>query len=312
MVAPARTMSGAQKNAPPSAPETSRSPLARRWWLNLALLVLVAALAVFAWYRSAHPPGDTRSSLTNVDPQTVRRIEIQQTKQPTVVLERTESGWRMSAPLNARADGLAVDNLLRLARAPVETTVGPVDSNLARYGLESPSLVARLDNTTIRFGAMHPLKDSYYVQHDSTVQLISSRYYAQVAAKYTNLIDTRLIEPGRKVVGFKFPRFALTLKDGTWQRQPELPSLSSDRINAFVDDWRHARALQVDKDAGRKPLEQVVLTFEDEPGQVTTLRLGVVSRTGELVLVRPDEGLQYHFPEEGGRRLFTLEPENPK
>lgn len=305
-------MSGIQKDAPPPAPETSRGPIARRWWLNLALLLLVAALAVFAWYRSAHPPGDTRSPLTDVDPETVRRIEIQQPKQPTVVLERTESGWRMRAPLDARADGLAVDNVLRLARAPIETTVGPVDGNLARFGLESPSLVARLDNTTIRFGAMHPLKDDYYVEHDARVQLISSRYYAQTAAKYTNLIDTRLIEPGRKVVGFKFPHFALTLNGGTWQRQPELPSLSSDRINAFVDDWRHARALQVDKDAGRKPLEQVLLTFEDEPGRLTTLRLGVASRTGELVLVRPDEGLQYRFPEEVGRRLFTLEPENPK
>jgi hypothetical protein len=305
-------MSRAPNDPPPSTSEPSRSPIARRWWLNLALLVFISALAVFAWYRSAYPPGDTISTLTDIDPEAVRHVQIEQPRQPVMVLERTEGGWRMRAPLQARADTLAVDALLRLARAPVEGTVAPGDGKLARYGLEPPSLIARFDNAEIRFGEMHPLKDIHYVQYGPTVRLISSRHYAQTAAKYTNLIDTRLIEPGRKITGFKLPRFVLTLKDGTWQRQPDLPSLSSDRINAFVDDWRHARALQVEKDVGRKPTEQVILTFEDEPGHPTTLRLGVVARTPELVLVRPDEGLEYHFPEAVGRRLFTLEPENPK
>lgn len=292
--------------------DESRNPLVRRWLLNLALLLVVILLAVFAWYRSAHPPKEAQPALTELDPEAVRRVEIERTNQPLVVLERGENGWRLTAPLQARADSFAVDALLRLARAPIEATVAAADGDLARYGLARPTLVVRFDGAAIRFGEMHPLKDDHYVQYGSAVHLISSRYYAQAAAKYTNLIDGRLIEPGRKPVSFKLPGFALTQKDGTWQRQPEIASLSSDRINAFVDDWRHSRALQVEKYSGRKAMDHVIITFEDEPGHKTTLDLGVIARTPELVLARPDEGLEYHFPEEAGQRLFTLNADNPK
>lgn len=294
-----------------SAAGPSKTPLTRRWLLNLVLLGVVLTLALFAWYR----PGDDNKPalrLTDISPQAVRRVEIEQKNQPSVLLERSDAGWRVVAPVKARANGFAVDTLLRLLQAPTQNPLATSDADLGRYGLDKPSLTVRVDDAAIHFGDIHPIRDEHYVHYGSSVYLISSRFYAQAAARYSNYIDTLLIETGRKPVAFKLPKFTLEIKDGTWQRRPEEQALSSDRINAFVDDWQHARALNVEQHSGRLVQERVTITFESEGGTRTPLTLGVIARSPELVLVRPDEQLDYHFPEETAQRLLTLSADNPK
>lgn len=301
MVAPApalKTMESASQN-----------PLTRRWLLNLALLVLVLALGGYAWYRSSRAPVETKPTLTTLSADAVEAIEVARPEQPAVRLQRTDGQWRLTAPLNARADSFAIDSLLRMTQAPIDSTITPADAELARYGLDRPRLTVRLNDTEIRFGEAHPLKDEHYVQYQSRVHLIPNRYYAQAAMPYTNFIDSRLIEPGRKLTGFKLPDFALRLQDSEWRREPGIEALSSDRINGFVDDWRHARALQVEKYGGKKAQQQVVITTEDSDGKPTDLRIEVISREPEFVLYRPDEGLEYHFPQDTARRLLTLSAE---
>lgn len=288
-----------------------QSPLARRWWLNVLLLVIISGLAVFAWHRSNNPSSSDKNPLTTLSADSIHQVSIERNEE-TTTLERTDAGWRLTSPVKARADNLAVESLLRLARAPIESTITPADGDLSRYGLDRPSLRVRFNDTEIRFGHMHPLRENHYVQHGNAVHLVASRYYGQAANKYNNLIDSRLIEPGRKLTAIKLPGFSLVLKDGTWQRQPEITELSSDLINAFIDNWQHARALQVEKATGRRATEQVVLQFDGEGGQPTSLTIAVISRKPELILVRQDEGLEYRFPAETADRLFNLTADNPK
>jgi hypothetical protein len=293
--------------APPEPQSAARRALVRRWLLNFVLLLLIVGVGGYAWYRSRHPHEEAKPLLTNVDPKSVQTIEIERAREPLVQLERRDGEWRLRAPLAARADSFAVESLLRVLRAPIDSRITPADADLARYGLAPSALGVRFDNTEIRFGEMHPLKDETYVEVGSAVYLISNQYRAQVAAPYTNLIDGRLIEPDAKPIRFKLPDFTLTLKDGTWQREPPIASLSSDRINAFVDDWRHARALQVQKYSGKKPQAHVLMTFADAAGDKTERRFELLARTPELIVYRPDEGLEYHFPEDTAERLLHLD-----
>ncbi len=293
-----------------AAESASTSPLARRWWLNLALLALVAALGLYAWYRAGQPAEAPKTTLTALPADAVQAIEIVRPQAAPVRLERRDGEWRLAAPLEARADSFAVEALLRILRAPIESTITTAASDLARYGLDRPRATVRFGTTEIRFGEIHPLKDQYYVQYGEAVHLIASHYYAQATTPPTSLIDSRLLEPGRKPVGFKLPGFTLTLKDGEWQREPKIEALSSDRINGFVDDWRHARALQVEKYSGKKARERVVITVENPDGGKSELIIGVLARQPELVLYRPDEGLEYRFPEDTAQRLLNLKTED--
>jgi Domain of unknown function (DUF4340) len=302
-------------DSPPSHSDASppkgsaRGPLVLRWRLNLALLIVIAGLGTFAWYRSGHEPKANKPSLTAVKATAVQKIEITRPQHPAVQLERRDGNWRLTAPIAARADSLAVNSLLRALQAPVALKGGitSTGADLARYGLEPPKLTLRFDAATIEFGERHPLKDERYVKYGSAVQLIPDQYYTQAAVPYANLIDSRLIEPGRKLVSIKLPDFALTLKDGVWERTPEIKALSSDRINAFVDEWQHARALQVKPHSDKKPVEETVtLEFEQPGGSKSDLTIGVIAREPELVLYREDENLEYHFPQDTDQRLLKL------
>lgn len=289
---------------------TPRDPLTRRWWLNLALLIVVTGLGLFAWYRAGHTPTDDKPPLTGLDPDAVQTVEIAQTGQPDVRLERRDGDWHLAAPIEARADTFAVTSLLRLLRAPVESDIKLGNDDLARYGLDPPKLTVRADANAIEFGERHPLKNQQYVKYGAGVYLIASQYYARAAAPYNNLIDSRLIAPGRKIVSIKLADFSLASKDGTWVREPPADALSSDRINAFVDEWQHARALQVEKHAGdAHALETVVVDVTKPDGGGAEVTVGVLAREPELVLYRADEHLEYHFPKDVGAHLLELKPD---
>ena len=277
-----------------------------RWLLNLALLALVTALAAFAWWRSQEQARDPRAPLTSLKPADIDRVIIARAPRESIVLERTASGWRLVEPVKGgRANGFAVDNLLRLATAPIETTLtAPIE--LARYGLAPPAASVRLNDVAIDIGQMHPLNAWHYVRVGEAVHLIGSRYYAQVVAPYNNYLDSRLIEEGRTLVALRLPGFRLQSENGSWRRVPEDKNLSSDRINDFVEEWRNARALQVERYSGRAVLERIELKFAASGGKTESLTLGVLAREPELVLYRADEGLEYHFPEETGKRLLML------
>lgn len=276
-----------------------------RWLLNVALLALVAGLALFAWYRSQEQRRDPRAPLTALAPADITRVTIERSARAAIALERTPSGWRLIGPIKGRANGFAVDNLLRLAVAPIETSLAPpIDP--ARYGLAPPAATVRLDDVAVEFGQMHPMQNWHYVRVDDRVHLIGSRYYAPVTAPYNNYLDARLIEDGRTPVAFALPGFRVQRAGDAWRRVPEDKNLSSDRINDFVEEWRHTRALSVERYSGRAVLERIELTFAAGDGKTETLALGVLARKPELVLYRADEGLEYHFPEETTKRLLQL------
>lgn len=282
------------------------APIARRWLLNLALLAVVVALGLFLWYRPAGESEPEAPPLTPLAPDAVQRIEIERPEQPPVRLVRAEGAWRLTAPVAARVDTFAVDSLLTLTEAPADRPVKTGGGDLAPFGLDRPAVTVRLDDAEVRFGTAHPIENERYILYESGVYLVPARFYDYASVSYTDFIDTRLLAPGRELVALELPGFTLTLEDGTWRREPEIEALSSDRINAFVNDWRHARALNVQKYAGDPVQERLTLTVAAPDGEPSALTIGILARSPELVLYRPDEGLQYHFPEAMGERLLSI------
>ena len=109
----------------------------------------------------------------------------------------------------------------------------------------------------------------------------------------------------RWLIGLQLPGFRLALQNGTWQRHPADQALSGDRINGFVQEWQQATALAVDPMTRKPALGRITLEIRERE-QVRRLVLEIVGYQPEFVLRRRDEGLEYHFPEDVGRRLMKL------
>jgi hypothetical protein len=283
--------------------------LKKRWWLNLALVALLGGLALVAVLEPGKKAPERAPKLTTLAPDAITRARIERPGQEPIVLEKTAGGWRLEAPLAARANGFNVENLLRVASADVDATIPDGEQALAQFGLDRPRARLWLDGEELAFGALHPLKNQVYVRYRSQVYLIAGHLFGPAGYDYRRYLAPRLLEEDRKPLRFKLPGFTLALKDGSWQREPADPQLTGDRINDFVREWQHASALDVDRYAGRPPVAHVDIAFAADGDKTQTLRLGILAYKPELVLYRRDEGLEYRFPEETGKRLLTLAAE---
>jgi hypothetical protein len=281
-----------------------------RWLLNIGLALLVGALVVLAIYRPGTKKPEPGTPLTLLTPDSVQRIRLQRPGQPEIDLEKTGDGWRMTAPRVARANGFRLAELTRLASIPVKVRFPAVAAELSRYGLDHPLATVFLNDAEIRFGAMHPLNNQLYVLHDNQVQLIPAGALRTAIAPLTDLLSSSLLEDKTKILALQLPGFSLKQNErGAWVRTPEIKQLASDRINKFVDEWRYARALSVTASSGKTAAEQVVITVADG-AKPRTIKLGVLARRPELILIRDDEKLAYHFPEETGNSLMRLQPDD--
>jgi hypothetical protein len=279
----------------------------RRWWLNLGLLTAIGILAAIAVFKPGAEKPAFKPALTALHAEAIQKISIERTGQPPIVLEKTGEQWRLTAPLGARANRFRIEKLVRIANAESEAHLPLDEAALGQYGLDKPLVSVRLDNELIQFGGLHPLNQQQYVRYRDGIHLIGAHYLQAAAARYADFIDTALIEDEREPAAFRLPGLVLTRVDGNWKLEPENKDIGSDRVMQFVQEWRHARALAVNRYDGTPVKQRVLIEFgHGTPAGRATLEIGIVARTPQLILVRKDEGLQYHFPADAAARLLNI------
>lgn len=276
-----------------------------RWLLNLGLIAVAAALG---WLLARQPglePAPAQHPLTSRDPATVQHISIRRTGAPAIELARDAAGkWRLTAPLKARAEPLRTDGLARLVAARTGAGFAAQPAELAQYGLQSPTLTLDIGGTVIALGAEHPLGRERYALVDGTVHLLGLADLRFVPVSASDLIDPQLFAAGERPVALALPGFRLTQGEKAWSLEPAGTQPSQDRLVSFVDEWIHARALSVQPHAGQEPEASIEVELEAN-GKRISRTIGILSRAPELVLLRADEGLEYHFPAQLGARLLA-------
>ena len=280
-----------------------------RWLLNIGLGLLIGALVLLAVYKPGANKEPDGTALTTLIPDNIQHIRLLRPKQAGIELEKTGDAWQLTAPRAARANGNRVNELLQLAVARASTRFPAIPADLGKYSLDNPLATLFLNDAEIHFGGMHPLDNQLYVLHTGQVQLIPTAVFRAVSAPLNDFFSSALLAEKTKPVAFKFPAFGLKQNEqGAWVRTPELTTLSSDQINRFVDEWRYARALSVAPYTGQPVRERVTITVVDGD-QTNTLEIGVLAHKPEFIVVRKDENLEYHFPEDIGARLMLLKAE---
>lgn len=297
-----------------------------RAWISLAaLFIVVAALGAWVYYRPQAQESES-FGLSGLKSAEVKRIRIERaaavpTSPPAasgvvpshssaaaaqapsavtvVLLERTEDAWRMTAPFAARADSFEVQRLLAILDARSQARYPATD--LGRYGLAEPQSKVTLDNQSFSFGAVNTMTREQYVLTNDHVYAIPLTQRTSVPRDADTMISRSLLAAGEVPVRIELPDFSAALRDGAWIFTPPGEDPGADQRNAWVDRWRQPAAVRAARHEGRTRPAEVKLELQDG----RTLELGIVQREPELVLVRMDEGIQYHFFADAGRRLLT-------
>lgn len=267
--------------------------------LNLALAALVAILILLVWLKPK-PVAQAEFKLSTLASVSVSRIAIENAGQPAIVLERKLTGWRLSAPFQARAEGEAVGRLLEILTAASLQRFPATD--LGRFQLDPPLLRLTLNDQEFSFGTQNALTGEVYVATHDGVHLVAPSYLAHALKMPVDFAARALLIEDEKLSGFEFADLKLSQNSaGKWSTTPVLPDWSQDDINRWVDEWRNASSLVTQPYDGTPPLESFTLHLVN--GKHIPCK--ILRREPELVILREDENLQYHFPAGVGKRLLN-------
>jgi hypothetical protein len=269
-----------------------------RIFLNLALAGLVAVLILLVWLKPK-PMAPTEFKLSTLASASINRIAIERPDQPAIVLEKNLAGWRLSAPFQARAEGTTVGRLLEILSAASLQRFPATD--LGRFQLDPPLLRLTLNEQEFSFGTQNTLTGEVYVATQGGVHPVAPSYLVYAMKMPADFAAHALLAEEEKPASFEFADLKINQNsEGKWSSTPARPNLSQDDINRWVDEWRHASSMVTQPYDGTPALESFTLRLGD--GKLIPCK--ILRREPELVVLREDEKLQYHFPAGIGKRLL--------
>jgi len=272
-----------------------------RLLLNLALLVALVGLGLYAYLRPKHEeaPG---LALSQVKREEVSRIRVERRGAPTIELEKSDAQWRMLAPYKTRADGSQVDRLLDIAAATSKEKLPLAD--LQRYGLAPATVKIALNDQVFEFGSLNEITNEQYVASGEALYLVAPYLGYGIPTDAARLVSHRLLGDDEAPAAFDFGRWRATKDEsGKWSvtgSAPRKDAPSTDDLNRWADEWRLANSLSVEPHKGARGGEKVAVGVRG--GKVITFV--VLSRKPEVQLLRTDENMRYRLGAEAGARLL--------
>ena len=259
------------------------------WWKLLLMLLVVAALGLLVWLEPGKQVADTRPPLTGINVDELREITITQGEQE-LELSKESGRWRVRWPKAVDAEPNRVAGIIQWAAQPVIASYAASADDLGRYGLQSPVLTLRFNDTELLLGDKDPIYGRRYVLVGNTVHLVEDTWYKYLTDGLPGVASHRLLPPGTTLSQLQLPDFNLTkTPDDHWLMEPP-GDVSQKTLTDFVEIWQAVRAIDVraDNDEEGRP---VTLTTTD--GQTITMQ--IIIHGNQTTLRREDLGLIYHL-----------------
>jgi len=286
----------------------------KRGQANIALLVIALGLVWFLKDKSKPVPTPATPKLSKVKAAAITDITIRRQGHAQIVLKRKGTQWFLQQPISARADQFRVEALTNVADSTPHDRFDAPKTRLRAFGLAPPQAVLTLNDQKILVGRRRPFGDLRYILIGHTIALVPAEVIHPRRLTSDSFISSELLSARIRPVAFTLPRFTVARDRGIWKVTPMPARLSNDRINTFVEGWRYARALSVSRyHHHRLPIGRVIIRYRMASHKkplakpvIKTLDVDILTTRPELILLRPDQGLLYHFPAEIGKHLLHL------
>lgn len=270
-----------------------------RLLLNLCLLLAVAGLALFLFLSGNKETGTGEVALTGIKPETINRIRILRNGQDEISFIRQSGVWMMQRPLQLEAGALRIDTLLKLLSAHSYEQFPARGVQLSHFRLDRPQVSIEYNDTRIDFGDTSPLAERRYVLVNNTVHIINDVLFQQLQAPATFFLNTRLLPEHTSINAILLPGHAIRRHEGVWGVDPAVAT-SGDKLVELVNAWRIADAISISKYEDTAQHDHVRIELEKQDA----IEFVIVHEPPQLILARPDLGIQYHLGDYDAERMF--------
>lgn len=150
----------------------------RQLWLLIGVITLLAA----AWWQVRSDQAAAPGLLLPLKPEAITRVTLQTGSAPSEhYAKRGEHWWHVDQATSTRADDRRLEDLVRIANAPVHSWQPSRNYDLAKIGLAPARAKLELDGETLRFGTTTAIGHDVYVQTGDRVGIVSLRYMPRSA-----------------------------------------------------------------------------------------------------------------------------------
>ncbi len=263
--------------------------------INTILLGLILLLAGVAWYSIEQEKGAQRTPLTQLQPEQINQIRIENHTGPEFTLERRSNTWMMTRPYQVPGNSSRIQRLLEIATSTSASRFQAPD-NLGTFGLATPKAILHLNQTRIGVGSTHPMTQRRYLHVSDQVHLIKDRFIHHLQARAEEFISPSLLPEGSRITAINTPEWQLTFDpNGKPALAPAIPEISADDLNLKRDQWHLARASRVVPAPEDTSSSKVRIQINDRQRSISF----EISQSGKhTMLIRRDLGLAYVLPKD--------------
>jgi len=276
--------------------------LSRRWLINCLLIVLIA-IFTYAGIRyqqkTAYAP---KNSITGLKPRDIHTAIIQAADK-RLVLSKSGNQWLLEKPVQWPANNITVERLISIVTTETDTRLPAEGIDLATLGLQIPKAILSLNDTRILFGATNNIGERRYIMIGSTIYILPDIHLHFITQGITGLIDRSLLPRSIPLKSLKLSELSLSKgSNGAWQGDA-VGEVELDRLNQIVNNWQTLDAGGVKiYDKSKIPGQKMVAGLEDG----SEIDFFLMSIKPEIVIARPDLGVQYHFAEKQYYDLLSI------
>jgi len=270
--------------------------------INLLLLTLCIALATFVWLS----PGQNETHkprLIPLDISVINTIRIERQQAASIELTRHQEEWQISSPIKARALAAKVERLLKISQIEPPSSYPLDQQSLQRFGLEPPLARILYNDTPIAMGGTESVHSRRYVRSGHQLHLLDDTFLHHLNAPLSSYIDNRLLADGAQIIALQTPSLHLQqTEDNAWHNtlKPK-DAIPADAVQMLFDEWRFARAINVDTTLQTNPAAQVVIQLSNQRLQFT-----LIQQKNTVLLINQANRLAYRFSLDKYKRMTTL------
>jgi hypothetical protein len=276
--------------------------LSKRMLFNFLLIVLIVIFTYIGNRYEVQTGYQSKNSISHLKPEDIQTVTIQ-TADNNFVLRRTGSQWHFDKPLRWPADSITLERLISIVNNETESRISAAEIDLATLGLQVPKAILTVNDTPILFGATNNIGERRYIMIGSTVYLLPDLHLHFLTQGITGLIDRRLLPRAIPLQSLRLKELSLTKNSaGSWQDTTR-GEVAVEPLNMLVNSWQTLNAGSIKiYDKSRIPLQKLIAGLDDG----SEIEFYLMSIKPELVIARPDLGLQYHFAEKQYYELLSI------
>jgi len=271
--------------------------MSHRLLINLLLFVCIIGLAIFLSTNKEQGIVEPEVTLTDIEADSIHVIHIERRDLDDIIFQKQGDHWAMQSPFTLPANPSRIKVMLKLLQAHSYDHFSAPDNDLTPYMLAVPAVSIVLNDTRIALGDTNPLEEKLrYVLVKDTVHIINDSLFHQLQASATFFLDPKLIPPDTTIKAIHLPELKI---DNTEEGK------MSGAHHQIINAWKQVESVSVRKYEEIEAIDTIKIEFKT--GEL--IEFIIVSDRPNLILARPDIGIQYHISNTVSDNLFPTKPE---